>query len=275
MATDTTLLPLGQPTQYPNQYDPSQLVGVPRAQTRDFWPAHQALPFDGSDHWTGYELAWLNAKGKPETACLLLSYSATSPAIVESKSLKLYLNSLNQTVFTDTTELLSTLQHDISVVVGTAVHATLLPLDAAALAVAPWADHCLDTLDIDTTDYHCDAGLLGCHPDDITEETLITHAFRSVCPVTGQPDWASVRIHYTGPRLRHDSLLRYLCSYRLHGGFHEQCVERIFCDLHRQCLPQQLSVEGRFTRRGGLDINPFRCTAGSTVQPTLQRQVRQ
>lgn len=275
MTADASTLPLGKHTDYPDRYDPSLLVGVPRAQTRDFWPADHALPFAGSDHWTGFELSWLNAQGKPEAACLQLDYPASSPAIVESKSLKLYLNSLNQTAFSHHDNLIATMQRDIAAVVGTAVRITVLPFDDAALVVAPWTDYCLDTLAVEMGDYHCDARLLGCHPDEITTETLTTHLFRSLCPVTGQPDWASVRIQYTGPRIRHSSLLQYLCSFRLHGGFHEQCIERLFCDLHRHCLPTMLSVEGRFTRRGGLDINPFRHTLGSTVQPTLQRQARQ
>jgi 7-cyano-7-deazaguanine reductase len=275
MHFDSLSLPLGKHTEYTDRYDPRLLVAVPRSQTRDFWPESSTLPFTGEDHWTAYELSWLNNKGKPQVMCALICYHALSPAIVESKSLKLYFNSLNQTVFASHDQVAATISSDLSATVGDLVQVSLyLPDSLTPLTLSPWQDHCIDHLDIEITQYTCDAGLLGCDPDTVIKETLVSHLFRSLCPVTGQPDWASVRIHYCGPRLCHDSLLRYLCAYRQHGGFHEQCIERIFCDIHQRCAPEQLSVEGRFTRRGGLDINPFRSSHANT-HTTHARQVRQ
>jgi 7-cyano-7-deazaguanine reductase len=267
-------LPLGKHTAYSDQYDPSLLVAVPRVQTRDFLPANVDVPFLGYDTWTAYELSWLNDKGKPQVATALLNYSASSPAIVESKSLKLYLNSLNQTAFTSAEKLTDTLVADLSHTVGSHVTITLLPAHhAAEIDVRNWHDICIDDLDIAITQYTPDATLLECGNNLLTE-SLCSHLLRSNCPVTGQPDWASVRISYRGKQILHDSLLRYLCSYRLHQGFHEQCIERIFCDIWQQCRPEKLSIEGRFTRRGGLDINPFRASH-SDMQASNARQSRQ
>jgi 7-cyano-7-deazaguanine reductase len=267
-------LPLGKPTTYSDQYDASLLMPVARAQTRTFWPEEIALPFCGSDSWTGFELSWLNSKGKPQVASALLDYNALSKNIVESKSLKLYLNSFNQTVFENSAQMQQTIVRDVGTIVGDKVQVQLCSAaNASALAIQPWSDFCIDDLDISITLYTTDAALLQTDTTQ-TEETLVSHLLRSNCPVTGQPDWASVRIHYCGGKISHASLLRYICSYRQHQGFHEQCIEQIFCDIWRECKPERLSIEGRFTRRGGLDINPFRASHAD-MHATQMRQVRQ
>ncbi|HQQ64357.1 MAG TPA: NADPH-dependent 7-cyano-7-deazaguanine reductase QueF [Pseudomonadales bacterium] len=268
-------LPLGKQTVYSDQYDPSLLVAVPRAQTRDFWPENDKLPFHGSDTWTAYELSWLNDKGKPEIATALFIYSASSPSIVESKSLKLYLNALNQSAFSSFDKVTAIIASDLSQTVGAEVNVLLLPAHhASATGIQDWNDTCIDDLDIAITQYTPDATLLETHTNTLIEESVCSHLLRSNCPVTGQPDWASVRIHYRGAKISHDSLLRYICSFRLHQGFHEQCIERIFCDIWQQCQPDLLSIEGRFTRRGGIDINPFR-SSHSDMRPLNTRQLRQ
>lgn len=274
MGVDYRNLPLGKQTGYSDRYDPSLLVAVPRLQTRDFLQDPAQLPFYGLDEWNAFELSWLNSKGKPESRCARLFYSAHSPAIVESKSLKLYFNSFNQSLFDSADRVQATVQADVSAIVGTAVRCELLSLDDPSLQVSSWHDLCVDYLDLEISTYTPDAALLGCDPDRVVAETLVSHLLRSLCPVTGQPDWASVRIHYQGPAIDHAALLRYLCSFRQHQGFHEQCIERIFCDIWQQCQPTVLSVEGRFTRRGGLDINPFRCSAPD-MHATFARQARQ
>lgn len=276
MTVDYSQLPLGKHTTYNDQYDASLLVAVPRSQTRDFWHEDSALPFCGEDNWTGYELSWLDSNGKPQVACLLLAYSATTPNIVESKSLKLYLNSFNQTRFGNPEQLQVVIARDVGVIVGSPVSVQLhSAAHSDVLAVKPWQDQCIDHLDVAIGQYQVDAQLLQCNnKTQFTEQTLVSHLLRSNCPVTGQPDWASVRIRYRGSQILEESLLRYICSYRLHQGFHEQCIERIFCDIWRQCQPERLSIEGRFTRRGGLDINPFRASHPD-MQPTHARQLRQ
>jgi len=275
MAVDYSQLPLGKQTAYSSHYDPSLLVAVPRQAARDFWPIEKALPFIGEDYWTGYEVSWLDNNGKPQAGCILLDYSAQTPNLVESKSLKLYLNSFNQTKLADHTALIQNITSDVSGITNGSVNVSFCNAQGdSRLQIQPWADHCIDDSNVAIAEYNITTALLSCHPSAIIEKTLVSHLLRSNCPVTGQPDWASVRIVYRGTAIDEDNLLRYLCSYRLHQGFHEQCIERIFCDIWTQCQPEQLSVEGRFTRRGGLDINPFRTSHG-TLKPTRARQWRQ
>jgi 7-cyano-7-deazaguanine reductase len=275
MAVQYDQLPLGKQTTYTDQYDASLLVPVPRSQTRDFWSAENALPFIGNDLWTAYEVSWLNTKGKPQIACLLMTYSEKSRNIVESKSLKLYLNSFNQTRLNNTEELINTITADLVAIVGCDVNVELPEKSHhQALAVSEWTDRCIDDLDIAIEQYNVDPSLLRVSDTDKHQDILVSHLLRSNCPVTGQPDWASLRIIYQGNKICEASLLRYVCSYRLHQGFHEQCIERMFCDIWLQCKPERLSVEGRFTRRGGLDINPFRASH-SDMLPSYCRQIRQ
>lgn len=276
MAVDYSQLPLGKQTSYPEQYDPSVLVAVPRTAARDFWPADTALPFVGTDDWTGYELSWLDKQGKPQMSGLLLDYSADTPNIVESKSLKLYLNSFNQTRIDDSDTISNTITNDIAAIVGGTVTVTLCNTATdSRIQISPWLDYCIDELATAITEYDINPQLLHHDKKNLMQDAVrISHLLRSNCPVTGQPDWASVRICYSGYAIDDASLLQYLCSYRLHQGFHEQCIERIFCDIWTHCQPTALSVEGRFTRRGGLEINPFRSSTHDS-RPTRARQWRQ
>lgn len=272
MSVDYASLPLGKPTAYGDSYNPDLLMPVPRTQTRADLPAD--LPFFGVDDWTGFELSWLNSHGKPQIGTVLLRYSAHSPAIVESKSLKLYLNGFNQTQIDSLAELSARIAADVGQIVGTDVSVQILSaVDSHLLAVKPWQDDCVDELDCSISQYQVDAQLLkaGSTQD---EQILTSHLLRSNCPVTNQPDWASVRIHLRGVSLVPASLLAYICSFRQHQGFHEQCIERIYSDVWQLLQPDFLSVEGRFTRRGGIDINPFRASRAE-AKPLGLRQLRQ
>lgn len=272
MSVDYTSLPLGKATAYGDSYDPSLLMPVPRAQTRADLPAD--LPMFGVDDWTGYELSWLNASGRPEVGTLLLRYSASSPAIVESKSLKLYLNGFNQTKINSQTELTARIAADVGQVVGSDVQVHIYSaVESQILAIKPWQDDCVDGIECEIADYQIKPELLKAGQPQ-QEQVLTSHLLRSNCPVTNQPDWASVRVHLRGASVQPASLLAYICSFRQHQGFHEQCIERIFSDLWQRLNPEFLSVEGRFTRRGGLDINPFRASRAE-AKPLGLRQLRQ
>lgn len=267
-------LPLGRTVDYPRDYDASLLFPIPRVHGRAGLGLSDtdALPFTGADRWHAYEVSWLDARGKPVVATLTFSVPAESPRLVESKSLKLYLNSFNATRFADAAEVRARIAADLSLAAGSKVEvADGLPPPAPG----DDAGFPLDTLDVDIDDYgppnpahlHADAG-------DIADEVLRSHLLKSNCPVTGQPDWASVRIAYRGPRIDRAGLLRYLVSFRDHAEFHEQCVERIFTDLRARCGVESLAVEARYTRRGGLDINPWRTTA-DRAPPQAFRDLRQ
>ena len=267
----TASIPLGRDVAYPAHYDPSLLFPIARAQGRaDLGIADDALPFTGHDRWHAYELSWLDARGKPVVATATFTVPCTSPRLVESKSLKLYLNSLNAHRFASPSDALQAIARDLSGTAGAPVHVQpgLPPFDAGG-----------DAADIDAQDVQIerygppDATLLHAGGDAV-EEALASHLLKSNCPVTGQPDWASVRIAYRGARIDRASLLRYLVSFRDHAEFHEQCVERIFGDVLARCAPQALSVEARYTRRGGLDINPWRATPG-VAPPAPARDARQ
>lgn len=269
---------LGREVAYPSHYDPSLLFPIPRAPARaelglaDASPPN-ALPFIGHDRWHAYELSWLDGRGKPMVATATLAVPATSPQLVESKSLKLYLNSLNATRFDEAEAARIRIAEDLSQAAGA-------PVDVA-FGLSPFSPDnaddttCIDALEIDIDHYGPpDAGLLRAEASHVVSETLHSDLLKSNCPVTGQPDWAGVRIAYRGPRIDREGLLRYLVSFRDHAGFHEQCVERIFVDLLARCRPESLSVEARYTRRGGLDINPWRATPGMPA-PLLARDLRQ
>lgn len=265
-------IPLGREVAYPSHYDPGLLFPIARAQARDeIGIDARALPFIGHDRWHAYELSWLDTNGKPAVATATLEIPATAPFLIESKSLKLYLNSLNATRFASAGDLRDTLIADLSRAADTPVRVAFgLP----SFAVSDDAV-LIDTLDIAIDDYGPpNAAHLALDSDAVIEETLRSELLKSNCPVTGQPDWASVRIDYRGPKIDRAGLLRYLVSFRDHAEFHEQCVERIFVDLQSRCRPQMLSVEARYTRRGGLDINPWRATPG-TQPPTPVRDERQ
>lgn len=267
--------PLGQKTAYVSSYDASLLFPISRAESRKVLGLDQKLPFYGCDIWTGYELSWLNSKGKPVVAVAEFSVPADSPNIIESKSFKLYLNSLNQTHFNSIDDAKKILTKDLSAAAGAQVEISLSSLDDSNLLVdCSFESECIDQLDVDVNVYHPKPELLMKDDSAFVNERLHSHLLKSNCPVTGQPDWASVFIDYRGPKIDREGLLRYVISFRDHQDFHEHCVERIFMDLMTKCNPTFLSVYARYTRRGGLDINPFRSTEKSSA-PFVGRLLRQ
>ncbi|QOY62735.1 NADPH-dependent 7-cyano-7-deazaguanine reductase QueF [Lysobacter sp. H21R4] len=259
-------LPLGRSVAYPRAYDPSLLFPIARALGRTALDVHaDALPFIGNDRWHAYELGWLDGRGKPRVATATITVPATSPQLIESKSLKLYLNSFNATTFASDEAVLTRMVEDLSQVAGGPVEVAFgLP------AMDQSRDNAIliDTLDIAIDHYGPpQPAFLAADPAHVVTETLTSELLKSNCPVTGQPDWARLVVHYHGPQLDRAGLLRYLVSFREHAGFHEQCVEQVFCDLMRHASPTRLSVEARYTRRGGLDINPWRATPGFPAPP--------
>jgi 7-cyano-7-deazaguanine reductase len=261
--------PLGRATGYPDTYDRSQLFAVPRSAQRAELGIAGALPFDGSDVWNAYELTWLDPIGKPAIAIATIEIPAVSPFIVESKSMKLYLGSFAQSPFGSAGALAQMIERDVSNLAGAPVRVTMRePASFGAERFAELDGESLDDLLVDCSRYDVDPALLVRGAGHV-DEALTTRVFRSVCPVTGQPDIASVRVAYRGPRIDRAGLLRYLVSYRRHAGFHEHCVERIFVDILARCGCAQLSVCARFLRRGGFDINPFRTNAGLPPPPNL------
>ena len=255
--------PLGKTSAYVATYSPEQLFPIPRApKWAELGLTAETLPYRGVDIWNCYELSWLLPSGKPVVAIGEFSIPADSPNIIESKSFKLYLNSLNQSRFDSREALAEVMTRDLSAAAGKPVGVRLRTLEeVAAQGIALPEGVCIDALDvvIDNYDAPC-AALLRCEPARQVEECLYSHLLKSNCPVTGQPDWGTVVIDYQGAALDHSSLLAYLVSFRQHADFHEQCVERIFLDLQRLLKPQRLSVHARYVRRGGLDINPYRST---------------
>ncbi len=276
MAQDVHSSPLGKTTEYIADYAPGLLFPIPReAKWRELGIDPQALPFHGYDVWNGYELSWLNEKGKPLVAIGEFVIPAHSPCIIESKSFKLYLNSLNQTRFASRAALVEVLVRDLSAAAGApvAVHVRSLDEVAAEGVVRP-TGFCVDDLDVEVEHYGPpQAELLACDPSCVVDERLYSHLLKSNCPVTGQPDWATVCISYHGPQLDRVSLLRYVISLRMHGDFHEQCVERMYLDLLHCLQPERLTVSARYVRRGGLDINPCRSLHATPV--ANGRMVRQ
>ena len=268
---DLAAAPLGHATEYPDTYDPAQLFTVPRVDTRETIGIGAALPFTGADVWTAYEHTWLDAKGKPRVAIVSFAVPIDSRNIVESKSVKLYLGSFAQSRFNDSVEVVRAIERDLSAATISDVRVMLVP--QADARIAGLDGDSLDDIDVAIDRYEVDAATLRTE-GHFADEVLRTDLFRSVCPVTGQPDYASLSIGYRGPRVDRASLLRYLVSYRRHAGFHEHCVERMFVDLVARCHCEALTINARFTRRGGLDINPFRTNAGVPV-PRNVRTPRQ
>ena len=272
-------LSLGQATQYPDQYDPSLLFPIPRMENRKKLGLKegQALPFVGIDIWNAFELSWLNKKGKPQIALAEFQIPADSPNMIESKSFKLYLNSLNNTRFEDEAEVREKLIADLSSVAGNKITTRIHPAELVAKkGMQDMGGVLMDRLDIEVDpSLPADPALLGVNEEfGPIEQCLVSHLLKSNCPVTGQPDWASVQIRYQGRPILEEGLLRYLIGFRQLGEFHEHCVETIFCDIKRQCKPEKLSVYARYTRRGGLDINPFR-TDHNSPWPENIRHARQ
>ena len=268
-------LTLGKAVEYQTHYAPELLQGVPRSLSREQIGLTDELPFTGVDIWNGYELSWLNSKGKPQVAILRCAVPIDSPNLIESKSFKLYLNSFNQTSFDSSEQVQQALTEDLSRCAGRPVSVEMIPASAfSQLRMEEFAGQCIDDLDIEVNQYDLQPDLLALEGgDDTVDETLYSNLLKSNCLITNQPDWASVLIRYQGKRIDHESLLRYLISFRMHNEFHEQCVERIFNDIQQRCNPLKLTVYACYTRRGGLDINPFRSNFEAPY-PQL-RQARQ
>ncbi|MES2405741.1 MAG: NADPH-dependent 7-cyano-7-deazaguanine reductase QueF [Pseudomonadota bacterium] len=268
---------LGRPACYQAEYDASLLFPIPRQDKRNEIGINDTLPFFGADIWNAYEVSWLNSRGKPQVAIATFIIPAESPNIIESKSFKLYLNSYNQTRFADIDSLQTRLKADVSDAVGAPVQVRLtLPGTFSKAAFAELEGLSLDRLDIEIDSYAPDPALLHAGQGGaVIEETLVSDLLKSNCLVTGQPDWGSVQIHYVGAPIEQAGLLRYLIGFRTHNEFHEQCVERIFMDILRQCKPLKLAVYARYTRRGGLDINPWRSNISGSQLPSNLRCARQ
>lgn len=264
--------PLGRGTAYVNRYDPSLLYPIERdINWRLRNVDRKTLPFKGVDIWNAYELSWLDSSGKPIVSLAEFRVPATSTSIIESKSFKLYLNSFNLTRFSSKAEVISHLQQDLSKAAGAQVEVRLIS-PQTKLDIVELQGQCIDHLDVSVEHYQPAPELLVTH-NESAKESLVSHLLKSNCPVTGQPDWATVQIRYQGPKIDHRGLLAYLISYREHGDFHEQCVETIFMDIWKRCRPQKLSVYARYVRRGGLDINPYRSSLNDI--PENSRLIRQ
>ena len=254
-------LKLGQKTEYASQYDRALLQPVPRALNRDGLGITQNQPFTiGADIWTAYEISWLNEKGLPQVAIADIYLDYQSQNLIESKSFKLYLNSFNQSKFADVNAVQQTMQRDLIECAQGDVKVRLNPVVVYdSQKINYLQGDCIDEQDIEITSYEFNANWLkDCVSDEIVEEKLVSHLLKSNCLITNQPDWGTLHIHYVGNKIDHEKLLRYVVSFRQHNEFHEQCVERIFCDLMHYAKPEKLTVYARYTRRGGLDINPFR-----------------
>lgn len=266
--------PLGKAARYPEAYDATLLYPVERAPQREALGVVGEVPFHGADRWTAWELAWLDGSGRPCAGIARFSVPCTSRSVVESKSVKLWLVSLNNARFDGVDALRATLSRDLSGATGAGVDVDVaLPDRWSSLARAEPDGASIDDVVPGAFPGVPDPSLLrsGGAPVD---ETLVTRAFRSLCPVTGQPDYATISIDYRGPAIDRAGLLAYLIGYRHHPGFHEHCVESIYMDVLRACGPQRLTVEARFTRRGGVDINPFRSSDPATdvrSSPTIRQ----
>ena len=262
-------LSLGKSTTYESEYNPNLLQGVPRSLNRDELAINNnSLPFVGEDVWYGYEISWLNNKGKPIVATAEFRVPCESEFIIESKSFKLYLNSFNQTHFDSKQVVEQLLIKDLSAITKKTITVNILEVtNCSALDITYLPATCIDELDISIDNYDFNAELLKANnkTKKPISENLVSHLLKSNCLITNQPDWASIYIDYQGQAICHESLLRYLISFRQHNEFHEQCVERIFCDLQNTFDLSKLTVYARYTRRGGLDINPFRSTHLTTA----------
>ncbi len=273
---------LGKASAYADQYAPALLFPIPRAAKRAELGLGGALPFLGADMWTAFELSWIGPRGKPQLALAHITVPCESSHIIESKSLKLYLNSFNNTVFADAAAVLARLRADLNeaawrgAVVQSSVGVRLLDPELFDREPVQELDGLsLDRLDVECHQYTPAPELLRAATDEPpVTEVLTSRLLKSNCLVTGQPDWGSVQISYSGAAIDQEGLLQYLVSFRNHHEFHEQCVERIFMDIWQRCRPHKLAVYARYTRRGGLDINPFR-TSYAQALPANVRTARQ
>ncbi len=268
--------PLGQKTSYPTEYDPTILFPIARQPMREKLGITGTNPFFGMDFWNGYELSWLNTRGKPQIGILRFSVSSDSANIVESKSLKLYLNSFSQHRI-EKDDLVQVIHQDLSKAFDALVMVSIIqPDEFEQLKIAEVDGLLLDRLDIAADIYEPAPELLRSMQEEApVEETLVSHLLKTNCPVTGQPDWATLQITYAGPQIDQERLLKYIISLRTTQEFHEQCVERIWLDIRKYCKPQHLSVYARYTRRGGIDINPWRTNYTTGKRPHSARTARQ
>jgi 7-cyano-7-deazaguanine reductase len=270
----TDEIPLGRNVPYPDHYTPDLLFAVPRADHRATIGLGDDLPFQGVDIWNAWELTWLDPRGMPRVAAAEIRIPADSPRLVESKSLKLYLNSFAMTPFSAADDVAETVRQDLGRCTGADATVQLQPAGATEPSkVATMPGRCLDDLRIDCDASGVDASLLSAAEDSVVSEQLHSHLLRSICPVTAQPDTGSILVDYEGHQIDQSGLMRYIVSFRQHADFHEACVERMFVDILRQCSPSKLTVYARFQRRGGIDINPYRSnTAGRAENLRLWRQ---
>jgi 7-cyano-7-deazaguanine reductase len=266
--------PLGKKSAYENKYNPTLLFPIPRKIKRDEIEIPAQLPFTGFDIWTAFEMSWLNPKGKPVVAVGEFRIPCESPNIIESKSFKLYLNSFNNSKFESFEQVAAIAKKDLSAAAGIEIQVEIAPLNKTGKTVSTLAGQCLDELDIECSEYQPNPTFLKTEPTP-TEEILYSDLLKSNCLVTEQPDWGSIEIRYSGNKINHEGLLKYIVSLRDHNEFHEQCVERIFSDLLKNCAPKELTVYARYTRRGGLDINPFRTNSKLAPMIANTRLVRQ
>lgn len=268
--------PLGSQTEHPKKYQPDVLYPIPRWASRSLLDIDKKILMYGLDHWQAYELSWLNAAGKPQVAIGEFFFNSESENIVESKSLKLYLNSLNQERYQNGESVRSLIEQDLSSVSRSEVKVIIHRLDDIEDETSGVrAGRCIDHSVVEIDPQQPNAELLSLTGADVDDEILYSDLFRSNCPVTGQPDWASIELRYTGKKIDESSLLKYLISFREHQGYHEECAERIFRDIMLTCQPSELRVGMNFVRRGGLDINVYRSTEPVTSDSVNSRLIRQ
>jgi len=268
--------PLGTPVDFPTRYDPELLYAIPRWASRSLLDIDKKVPLHGFDIWHAYELSWVDEKGKPQVAVGELYFDARSENLVESKSLKLYLNSLNNEAFPDSDSFAERVARDLKAVTNSEVAVQVRPLgDSSLNRISVPPGKCIDDQGLAEAELQPDAGLLRTTGGQSKRSALYSNLFRSNCPITGQPDWATVMVQYSGPTIEEQGLLSYLCSYRQHAGYHEECAEMIFRDLMLSCEPENLIVGMNFNRRGGLDINPFRSNRPISPDDLNYRFVRQ
>lgn len=268
--------PLGEKIPKPSKYDPGILYPIPRWAARSLLDIDKKLTMYGLDHWHAYELSWLNTRGKPQAAIAEFYFSSDSENVVESKSLKFYLNSFNQEQFDSTEKLAAIIRNDLSALSKSEVKVSVQDLqNIYEDPVQARAGKSIDGLDISINGPQPDPSLLQTEDDAVFDEQLFSDLFKSNCPVTNQPDWASFSIQYTGAKINEASLLAYLCSFRQHQGYHEECAERIYRDIMQVCRPNELSIALNFLRRGGLDINVYRSTEPVGAEVVKARLIRQ
>ncbi|NIV17917.1 MAG: NADPH-dependent 7-cyano-7-deazaguanine reductase QueF [Woeseiaceae bacterium] len=276
MQSMTEEIPLGRAVPFPEQYSPELLFRMSREQQRERLGLAGDPPFHGTDIWNAWELTWLDHYGKPMCATAEIRVPADSPCLIESKSLKLYLNSFAMTHCLSRGDVVETIQQDLSDCAGTDVDVSLSdPASGEDAHTASLPGDCLDSAKIKCSYERSqpDAALLQADTDDIVTEQLYSDLLRSLCPVTSQPDMGSILVSYSGPRIDREALLRYIVSYRQHEDFHESCVEQMFIDILDKCAPEKLTVYARYNRRGGIDINPFRSNfEADAPNPRLWRQ---